>query len=108
MATVHIGPVTVARSFPARTIGLIGRSWVTPMLFPRCHSIHTFFMRLPVDIVCLDRDNRVVRSIQGVRPWRVVSGGRRTQSILELPAGSVRKKGLGVGDQVEYLEKATR
>lgn len=108
MATVQIGPVTVARSFLARTIGLIGRSWVIPMLFPRCHSIHTFFMRFPVDIACLDLNHRVIRVMPGVRPWRVVAGGRRTHSILELPAGALRKRGIGVGDQIEYVEVSRR
>lgn len=106
MGTIHIGPVTVARTLPARTIGLIGRTRAAPMLFPKCHSIHTFFMRFPVDILCLDRNDRIIKSMPGVKPWRVVSGGRRAASVLELPAGYVRQKGLGVGDRIEYVEKS--
>lgn len=108
MGTIHIGSVTVARSLPARTIGLIGRGHATPMLFPKCHAIHTFFMRFPVDILCLDRNGRIIRSLPNVKPWRVVSAGRRAEAILELPSGYVRQKGLGVGDRIEYVERPKR
>ena len=107
-AAFHVGPVIVARSLLARTIGLIGRPRAAPMLFPRCHAIHTFLMRFPVDILCLDRNNRIIRSMPSVRPWRVILAGRRTASILELPGGYVRQRGLGVGDRIEYVEKSRR
>lgn len=105
VGTIHINSVTVARGLPAKTIGLIGRARAAPMLFPNCHAIHTFFMRFPVDILFLDRKNRIIKSIQGVRPWQVVSGGRRTKSVLELPAGHIRREGLGIGDRIECVEK---
>ena len=62
-------------------------------------------MLFPVDIVCLDRDHRIVRMIPGVRPWRVIAGGRRTESVLELPAGTARRRGFEIGHRVEYVEK---
>lgn len=105
--SIDVGPVSLARSFWIRNVGLMGQRYVrVPLLFPRCSSIHTFFMRIPVDIICLDSDNVVVNFRPNVPPWRVVLGGRSTKSILEAPAGFARRHGLFVGDLIEYEESA--
>jgi hypothetical protein len=69
------------------------------MLFPHCSSIHMFFMRFPVDLVYLDREGEVVKIVEGLKPWRLsfCSGAR---SALELPAGTVQRTGLEVGQAV--------
>jgi uncharacterized protein len=50
-------------------------------------AIHTCFMRIPIDVLHIDRGDRVTHVLRGVRPWRfgpLFVGGRRT---VELPAG---------------------
>lgn len=105
--SIDIGPVSMARSFWVRNIGLMGQRYVrVPLLFPRCSSIHTFFMRIAVDIICLDSDNVIVNFKPNVQPWRVVLGGRSTKAILEAPAGFARRHGLFVGQMIEFEEWA--
>ena len=103
---LHLGAVTIARRLPTRIVGLMGKRHVgtIPILFPRCSSIHTYFMRVPVDVLCLDRHNKIVRLLENVRPWRVVFGGRATRSILEAQRGYSRLHRLVVGKYVEYVE----
>ena len=63
----------VADTFAKRTRGLIGRPPPGPgegMLILKCNAIHTFFMRYPIDATFLDRENRVVKVVRGIRPWR--------------------------------------
>jgi hypothetical protein len=75
------------------------------MLFPHCSSIHMFFMRFPVDLVYLDREGQVVKIVRGLKPWRIsLCPGAR--STLELPAGTIERVGLEVG-QVVYTEQPT-
>lgn len=102
----HVGPVRVALSSWARVVGLIGQGHVgsIPLYFPRCSAIHTFFMRIPVDIVCLDRDHRIVKIEGNVGPWRIVMGGLRTRSIFEFPAGYARRNDLRIGELMEWEE----
>jgi len=77
----------VADTFAKRARGLIGRPPLGPgegLLIPRCNAIHTFFMRYPIDATFLDRENRVVKVVRGIRPWRpLVWGGWRAVKVLE-------------------------
>ena len=87
--TVEIGGVTaeVARSFWARLKGLIGRQSLPPgrgLLILKCNAIHTFFMRFPIDATFYDREDRVVKTVRNIRPWRpFVWGGFRAAKVLE-------------------------
>lgn len=78
----------VARTFPARARGLIGTKTLAPgegLLIERCNAIHTFFMAFAIDAIFLDAENRVVRTVRGIRPWRLfVWGGFRARKVLEV------------------------
>lgn len=69
--------------------------WIVP-----CESVHTFFMKFPIDLVYLDRKRRVRKVRDTVVPWRL-SACLLAHSILELPAGTVRATGTEPGDQLE-------
>ena len=40
--------------------------------FPKCISIHTFFMTRNIDIVITDKDNNVIKIIQDLKPWKII------------------------------------
>ena len=78
---------TVADTFPKRAKGLLGRTGLPPrtgLLIPKCNAIHTMFMKMTIDAVFLDRNGRVVKTVRGIRPWRLfVWGGFRASMVLE-------------------------
>ncbi len=92
-----------ADSYFSRCIGLLGRKsidvgfglWLEP-----CASVHMFFMRFPIDVVFLDREGRVVRVIEELKPWRVSPWVPSAQSALELAGGSL-KGAVETGDILE-------
>ena len=90
--TVVIDGLTaeVARGFWARLKGLIGRRGLPPgrgLLILHCNAIHTFFMRFAIDATFYDRQDRVVKTVRGIRPWRpFVWGGFRAVKVLETAA----------------------
>lgn len=93
--------VTEARSLRERTLGLIGRCAIDPdeaMLFDRCSSIHTWFMRVPIDVVFLDAAGRVIRALSHVRPWRPLVACAGASAVLELCAGEAARRGIVPGD----------
>lgn len=99
--TVAVERCLVARSLRDRTVGLLR----TPDLaaghglwIERSPSIHMFFMRYPIDAVFVDRDGRVVRIVERLRPWRIVAWVRGARDCLELPAGEARAAGIELGD----------
>ncbi len=90
----------VADSPVSRMRGLLGRSELRPgegLLLRPASSIHTFFMRFPIDAVFLDREWRVVGISDDIRPWRAASR-RGANAVLELPAGESARRRLAVGD----------
>jgi uncharacterized membrane protein (UPF0127 family) len=71
------------------------------LLLPGATTIDTTFMSYPIDLVFLDRSNRVTRVVHDMRPWRMVLGGSGGRDCLELPSGAARASGTEAGDQLE-------
>jgi uncharacterized membrane protein (UPF0127 family) len=96
----------VAGSGKQRTKGLLGRlglargegMWIVP-----CEAVHTFFMKFPIDLIYLDRKHRVKKIRNDVPAWRI-SGCLSAHSVLELPAGTIRKSLTERGDLLEFAE----
>ena len=102
----------VAECFFDRLRGLIGRGSLAPgeaMHFPRCNSVHMWFMRFPIDVVFVRLANksdgtevRVISSVrENIRPWRLLPlVDLKANEALELPAGVARERNLAVGDEI--------
>lgn len=74
------------------------------MLFPRCNSIHTFWMRFAIDVVFLAGDGRVFEVVERVKPWRVCLPRFRASHVLELKAHRSRDLGCTVGTTLSCKE----
>jgi uncharacterized protein len=87
-----------------RMRGLLGRRSLDAgegLLLRPAGSIHTLFMRFPIDAVFLDRERRVVKVVPGLRPWRTAAG-HGARSVLELPAGQARERAVREGDVLRW------
>ena len=92
----------------AQSRGLLGRDGLAPgagMLFESgllpLMWMHMFFMRFAIDIVFLDKSNRVLRINHSLKPWRVSSMVFGARRALELEAGAAARSGTIEGDQLE-------
>jgi uncharacterized membrane protein (UPF0127 family) len=86
----------------ARNRGLLGRDGLdagAALVIAPSNSIHTFFMRFPIDVVYTDRAGRVLKIKAALPPWRL-SACRRGFAVVELAAGSAVRTGLRVGDRL--------
>ena len=91
----------IAESFGSRLLGLMGKKQFNGVLIIRpANSVHTLFMRFPIDVAFLDREMRVI-AIAIMKPWRMGLPRRKARSILEAPQGTFAKWNLQVGDAVE-------
>jgi uncharacterized membrane protein (UPF0127 family) len=83
-----------------RLRGLLGRRALAGgegLLLRPTGSIHTWFMRFPIDAVFLDRELRVLRVASDLGPWRTAAA-RKARAVLELRAGEATRRGVAVGD----------
>jgi hypothetical protein len=94
----------VADSAAKRNKGLLGRQGLAPgeglWIIP-CESVHTFWMKFPIDLIYLDRKNRIKKLRDSVPPWRL-SACLSAHSVLELPAGTIRNTQTEPGDTLEF------
>jgi uncharacterized protein len=93
---------TIADRLLARARGLLGRSRLPAgegLLLRPAPSIHTWFMRFPIDAVFLDRELRVLAVRGELGPWRMARA-RGARAVLELAAGEARRRGIATGAQL--------
>lgn len=99
-----VADLRVADSFITRLCGLMFRRELPGgegLLIRPCNSVHTHFMRFPIDVIFVDREWRVLHLILGMRPWRHSPVVRGSVAVLELgngAAGATR-----IGDVLETL-----
>ncbi len=62
-----------ADGFVQRAVGLLGKSSMSESsgLLIQTNAIHTCFMRFPLDLIFLNRQNRVLKIVYNVKPWRI-------------------------------------
>ncbi|MFE7647963.1 DUF192 domain-containing protein [Streptomyces phaeoluteigriseus] len=97
-------PLEVAASYRARTKGLLGRDSIEgAMLLTPAGSVHTFGMRMPIDVAYLDR-HLTVLSVQTMRPGRLGRPRLRSRHVLEAEAGVMAGWGVraGVAVRLEF------
>lgn len=94
-----------ACTWKKRLVGLMGASaladgegmWLQP-----CSSIHTFWMRFPLDVVFVSQDRRVLHTQAALLPWRVSRWVRQAAGVLELPVGVLQASATCRGDQLVF------
>jgi len=105
----------LAESHKLRLLGLtrLAADDAEPLLFPRCRSIHMYWMRTPIDLawVDLDLDARrleILALVPGLGPRERASAPtlddfdvRKRVAALELAPGQAEALGLAEGDRLD-------
>src|SRR5579871_5329702 len=97
--TVVADHVELATTRAARRRGLLGRDTLPPtaaFVLSPCFSVHTAFMKFPLDVLFVDSDS-VVRRVVQMPPWRIAVDPR-ARVVIEMAAGVPRD--VRVGDRV--------
>ncbi|MDD5692812.1 MAG: DUF192 domain-containing protein [Candidatus Omnitrophica bacterium] len=96
--------IFVARSFFSKIKGLIGRKLLLPgqgIILEPCNSIHTFFMRFPIDVLFVNRKYRVIKAIPDFYPNKISLIYWRSARVIELPAGTIKSTDTQLQDYLE-------
>ena len=86
-----------------RMRGLLGRRGLESgegLLLKPAGSVHTFFMRFPIDVVFLSREGDVLKVARALPAWRL-AGARRAKAALELGADEAERRGISVGTRLD-------
>jgi uncharacterized membrane protein (UPF0127 family) len=93
----------VADSPWARMRGLLGRGGLESgegLFLKPAPSIHTFFMRFPIDVVFVGRDGEVLKVVPRLKPWRTAAA-RGAKAVLELGANEADRRGIRAGTRLD-------
>lgn len=106
--TVVAEDMHVADGIWSRFWGLMGRRGLAEgagLLLKPSSSIHTAFMRFPIDIVFLSRSLRVVKVVPEMKPFRVTVAFGSAHSALELNAGAAARAQVEKDDQLAVIDE---
>lgn len=96
--------VKLAKNFDDRLLGLMFKKQfeqgVDGLIIEPCISIHTFFMRMDIDVIFLSSENTIVKVIYGMKPWRVSNFYFDSKKVLEVKAGTLPVN-LKIGEKLE-------
>jgi hypothetical protein len=93
----------VADTFLKRICGLLGKKKLSPgqaLILTPGNSIHTCFMRFPIDVLFIDKNNRILHSMADLLPFRFSPLFFKSRWIVELPAGTIRSTSTNTGDKL--------
>ena len=102
--TVLAENVFIAGNMLERIKGLLGKKEFLPgeaLILEPCNSVHTFFMRFPIDLLFVDRNYRIVKSLPGFAPNKVSWIYWKSRLVIELPSGTLKQAQTLDSDQLQ-------
>ena len=73
-------------SFFSRLKGFMGKKEINHcLLFNHCNSIHTFFMKKPIDVIFCDKDNKILYYYNNLSPNKIILPKKNATKTYELP-----------------------
>jgi len=96
--------VKILKGFKERVVGLLGSKEAFPVLIYTRFGIHTFFLKFPIDVVVLNKKNKVVKISKNLKPNRIFLWNPLLNKIIELPSGEVERNKIKVGGIIKLNE----
>lgn len=76
--------------FKDRLFGLMFKKNINEyLLFEKCNSIHTFFMFDNIDVLFLDKNNKILKQVYNLKPWKICSC-KNAYKVIELPKNTIK------------------
>ncbi|WP_127580770.1 DUF192 domain-containing protein [Paenibacillus koleovorans] len=93
--------VTIADTFISRLKGWLGKNQVheeEALIIRPCSSVHTFGMKMAIDVLFLDSSNQIIYFIQSMRPNRIGKHISGSKQVIELREGTIQRLGIKMQD----------
>lgn len=72
----------------------------TPLVFPKCNSIHTFFMLKPIDIIMTDKNFNILYIYKKFKPWHIILFKKNVYYTFEFP---INKYKFNINEKIKVL-----
>ncbi|NLH46321.1 MAG: DUF192 domain-containing protein [Acholeplasmataceae bacterium] len=94
----------IADNFFSRLKGLLGTDSLekgAALVIRPCNSVHTIGMKYPIDVLFLDKYDKVVKIVSNLQSSKFAFCGKASY-VIELPSGTVQKSGTIGGDMIAF------
>lgn len=71
------------------------------ILIKPCNSIHTFFMKFPLDVLFIDDNMKVVKKIENLKPGKIIMPQKQAVMVIEGKSGIFNN--INEGSKLEVL-----
>ncbi|MEJ5246274.1 MAG: DUF192 domain-containing protein [Caldilinea sp.] len=68
-----------------------------------CHGVHCMFMSIPIDVIYVDKNHRVVGLERAMKPWAIGKIYRNSRYVVEAPVGTIERTQTQIGDQLKIV-----
>jgi uncharacterized membrane protein (UPF0127 family) len=102
--TVVTDEAKIASNLLDKSLGLLDKRNPRSLLFNTRFGVHTVGLRLPIDLIILDKKNRVVELKENCLPNNFIFWNPIYGKVLELPLGTIRKSKTKKGDILIFTE----
>lgn len=80
-----------AKTFKQRFFGLMFKKNINYcLLFKKCNSIHTFFMKEKIDVVMTDKNNKVLYIKKNMKKNRIILPKKGVYNTYEFPNNFIK------------------
>ena len=90
----------------SKLFGLMFRKQITPLVFvfnkEKIISLHSFFVKFPIDVVFLNELFEVVELKQNLKPYQFYTPKNKALFVLELPEHSIVNSSIELRDIVSF------
>ncbi len=90
-----------AKNIGEKVIGLIGKDKSTSLMIKTHFGIHTFGVKFPIDVLILNKKNKIVLLKKNLMPGRIFLWNPVYDKVLELPQRTIDKKKIKINDLIE-------
>jgi uncharacterized protein len=95
--------IKTASGFTERLLGLMFKKSLHQaggLFIPECKSIHTCFMKFPLDIVFVDKNYIAIKIFKNLKPWKITPIVFKAFGVFEFESGIVEKEKISQGDKL--------
>ncbi len=90
-----------------RIKGLLGNKSLLDgqaLIIKPCNCIHTLFMRFSIDVLFVDKNNKIVKALGQLAPFRFSKLYWKSKTVVELPCGKLNSTQTQDGDALQILD----
>ena len=95
--------VLYADKFKLRLFGLMFKKNINQgIFFPKCNSIHTFFMQDKIDVLMLDKNYKIIHIFSNFKKNRIIYK-KGIKHTIELPKNTINMLNIKVNDHIKIV-----